>query len=94
MATRQSRGDLLAYLAEQRAFLQSSAAQYDQGFVAEAKRLAVTIRVLVHDNPGSGSVSLLEQLGLKGRLNYRDTRPPGAGAGWHVARAVGSDLWA
>lgn len=55
--------DLLDYLREQVRFLVSSANSYDRGFEGEAKRLAVIIRVLVHDT--SNSTSLLTLLGKK-----------------------------
>ncbi|MEK6742420.1 MAG: SEC-C metal-binding domain-containing protein [Nitrospirota bacterium] len=43
--------------------MKTSAKLYDDGVVAEAKRLAVSIRVLVHDT--NNSKSLLGQLGMK-----------------------------
>ncbi len=52
----------MAQLEEQVAFLRHSAALFDAGADAEAKRIAVVIRVLVHDTPRSHS--LLAQLGL------------------------------
>jgi hypothetical protein len=54
---------LEAQLLEQLEFLRASAKSYDGGFFGEAKRLAHTIRVLVHDTPKSHS--LLGQLGRK-----------------------------
>jgi SEC-C motif len=60
----QSRADLEQHLAEQLGYLRNSAALYDEGHAHEAKRLAVPIRVLVHDTRTSRS--LLGQLGLKG----------------------------
>jgi hypothetical protein len=58
----QSAEELLQHLAEQRDFLLHSAMAYDRGVTHEAKRLAATIRVLVHDTPSSHS--LMGQLGL------------------------------
>jgi hypothetical protein len=55
-------------------FLVRSAASYDEGYEAEAKRLAVTLRVLMHDT--SASKSLLGQLGVKSRLAFTDTAEP------------------
>jgi hypothetical protein len=69
----QSRDELEAHLREQVAFLESSAAAFDAGFDGEAKRLAVAIRVLVHDT--SSSRSLLTQLGRKNTL-FADTAAP------------------
>jgi hypothetical protein len=40
---------LIGYLREQVEFLRASAASYDAGFEGEARRLALTVRVLVHD---------------------------------------------
>ena len=56
----QSESDLRQHLVEQLGFLRRSAEAYDSGLVDEAKRLAVTIRILVHDT--EKSKSLLGQL--------------------------------
>jgi hypothetical protein len=61
--TAQSAKELRRHLDNHLGFLRTSAELYDSGSVAEAKRLAVSIRVLVHDT--KASKSLLEQLGLK-----------------------------
>jgi hypothetical protein len=58
----QSRTDLASHLAEQLEFLQASADAFDRGRDGEAKRLAVSVRVLVHETKNSRS--LLGQLGL------------------------------
>lgn len=60
---RQSREDLERHLQEQVTFLERSVHIYDEGNPEEAKRLATTIRVLIHDT--SRSKSLLRQLSLK-----------------------------
>lgn len=60
--------DLHQDLAEQLAFLEMSCASYDAGMRIEAKRLAVTVRVLVHDT--SVSQSLLWQMGIKQKLRW------------------------
>jgi hypothetical protein len=68
--------DYRAHLDEQLAFLRASAASFDDGFEAEAKRLATQIRILVHDAPGgrrNRSVSLLSHLGMRDRLPWLDT---------------------
>jgi hypothetical protein len=66
--------DLREKLSEQLGFLRASMAGYDAGSIAEAKRLATSIRVLVHDAQApapSGkskrklSISLLTLLGIK-----------------------------
>lgn len=59
----QSQDDLKRHLEEQLAFLERSAEAFDDGFTDEAKRLAVTLRLLLHDT--KHSKSLLGQLGLK-----------------------------
>jgi hypothetical protein len=56
--------ELKAQLAEQLDFLTTSADRFDRGATAEAKRLALAIRILVHDYRQSRSV--LGQLGRKG----------------------------
>jgi hypothetical protein len=66
----QTRAELEAHLKEQIAFLKASAQSYDKGFIGEAKRLAATIRVLVHDTVASSS--LLRQLDLK-HISFYDT---------------------
>src|SRR5258708_5674419 len=58
--------------------LSLSSAAYDQGFFGEAKRLAATIRVLLHDT--IASKSLLKQMNLKERIRYyASPNPYGAG---------------
>ena len=53
-------------------FLGKSCADYDAGDESEAKRLATTLRILLHDH-GRSSHSLLGQLGVKERLRWFDT---------------------
>lgn len=65
--------DMLAHLQEQDRFLYRSADAFDDGDESEARRLAVTIRVLVHDT--AHSKSLLEQFGLK-RYPFADSAGP------------------
>jgi len=65
-----SQDELEAHLQEQLSFLESSAASFDSGFEGEAKRLAVTLRVLLHET--KYSKSLLGQLG-KLDQNYINT---------------------
>ena len=62
---KQSREDLERLLREQLEFIKASAQRYDAGHSAEAKRLALHVRVLVHDTRSSRS--LLGQLDMKGR---------------------------
>ena len=69
----QSLDELRAHLQEQLAFLEASAQSFDAGFHGEAKRLAVTIRLLVHDT--AHSRSLLSQLDMK-RTQFVDTAAP------------------
>lgn len=68
------REDLLEALGESMSFLRRSADAYDAGHLGEAKRLAVTMRVLLHDTQVSHSI--LEQLGIKGRIPFLDTAGP------------------
>lgn len=65
--------DLDSNLEEQLAFLESSASAFDNGFAGEVKRLAVTVRVLLHDT--TKSTSLLTLLGKKG-IKFVDTAAP------------------
>ena len=55
--------DLDEHLIEQISFLRNSCEAYDNGFDGEAKRIAVTLRVLFHDSKNSHS--LLGQLNKK-----------------------------
>jgi len=57
----QTSDDLEQHLQDHLEFLQSSADAFDEGKVGEAKRLAVSLRVLFHDS--GSSASLLGQLG-------------------------------
>ncbi len=59
----QTAEDLSSQLKEQLDFLKLSAKVYDEGFHSEAKRMATTLRVLLHDT--LTSASLLGQLNLK-----------------------------
>ncbi|MEK7524718.1 MAG: hypothetical protein AAB588_06875 [Patescibacteria group bacterium] len=63
MATKQTPEELEGHLNEQIVFLKVSAEAYDKGFSGEAKRLAIALRILLHDT--SSSRSLLGQLGRK-----------------------------
>ena len=66
--------ELANHLREQVTFIRSSMKAYDEGFEGEAKRLATSIRVLVHD--ARWSASLLEQLGVKESLQYYSHMDP------------------
>jgi hypothetical protein len=63
-----SRDELVELYHEQWSFLRRSAEIFDGGETAEAKRLAATVRLLVHDT--KRSKSLLSQLGLKNALFF------------------------
>lgn len=69
----QSQDDLIQHLKEQFSFLKASSKAYDDGHISEAKRLAVIIRVLLHDT--SHSLSLLSQLNKK-EISFFDTASP------------------
>lgn len=62
----QSHDELRRHLDEHIGFLKTSAKLYDEGQIAEAKRLAATIRTLLHDT--RKSKSLLGQLNRKTEL--------------------------
>lgn len=59
----QSKAELQAHLIEQLEFIIRSCTEYDDGITAEAKRIAASIRLLLHDTKSSRS--LFSQLGLK-----------------------------
>lgn len=69
-----TQSELQTHLEQQLAFVKRSAASYDAGYDDEAKRLAVTIRVLLHDTNNSHSV--LHQLGRKETLRFHDSAHP------------------
>jgi len=70
-ARKRDRPQLLEHLHEQIAYLDASAASFDSGAEAEAKRIAVSLRVLLHDTDTSHS--LLHLLGVKERMKFVDT---------------------
>lgn len=65
---------LQTMLDEQVEWLEQSAKLFDAGKLHEAKRLAVSIRVLLHDT--TMSRSLLNQMNLKHRFLFLDTAGP------------------
>lgn len=71
----QSHSDLEGQLQEQLHFLEKSAQDFDGGDESEAKRMAVTLRILLHDPERGRGMSLLSQLGLKNEAFY-DTAAP------------------
>lgn len=71
MPVKITQAQLAKHLSEQIGFLQSSAKSYDLGNEAEAKRMAVTLRVLLHDTKVSSS--LLGQMHLKKRMQFVST---------------------
>jgi hypothetical protein len=73
----QTRADLEQHLAEQIEFLRRSAETYDSGFKAEYKKIAVTLRLLLHDT--KFSKSLLGQLNQMSIPFYDTAMPETAG---------------
>jgi hypothetical protein len=65
--------ELWEHLSEQMAWLEASMRSYDAGSEHEAKRLAHSMRTLLHDT--NSSHSLLGQLGLKESLLYWSVLP-------------------
>ena len=51
-----TRNDLIELLQEQIGFLKRSCSAFDEGFMDEAKRIAVTVRVLLHNTANSNSL--------------------------------------
>src|SRR5689334_20759377 len=79
MKVPQTRDELLAHLADQVQFLSASAEAFDRGLEGEAKRLAVALRILLHDTRNQRS--LLGQLSVKDALRFDDVvgpEPPNA----------------
>ena len=73
MKVNQSKDDYIKHLTEQYYFLKNSCDLFDKGFSGEAKRIATTIRVLVHDT--YTSTSLLTQLNSKNIYYYNTAYP-------------------
>lgn len=71
MAQQRTRDELLELFGEQIEFLERSNASFDDGHLSEAKRLAVTLRVLFHNTKMSHA--LIHQLGLDQTLTWADT---------------------
>ena len=71
---KQTKAELRQHLRESISFLEMSASAFDAGHVHEAKRLATTIRVIVHDTKNSHS--LLSQLGIKQTMGFLDSAYP------------------
>jgi len=67
----QTKDEMESHLREQIGFLKKSSQSYDGGYKSEAKRLAVVIRVLLHDT--NTSTSLLAHLGKKDDILFYDT---------------------
>ena len=68
---KQTQEELVAHLKENLVFLKTSAISFDNGNLGEAKRLAVSIRVLLHDT--KQSKSLFKLLKLKQHFVFLDT---------------------
>lgn len=73
------RAELMNQLSAQASFLQASASSYDSGFKDEAKRMAVSLRILFFTNSKNKKVknkSLLDQLDGLNKLYYLSTATP------------------
>lgn len=69
----QTQEELQEHLADHIQFLKSSADSFDAGFTGESKRMATSLRVLLHDT--TKSHSLLSQLSLKSIPFYDSAIP-------------------
>lgn len=69
-----SRNELIEQLNKQIDFLERSCESYDKKYEDEACRIAVTIRVLVHDTKNSTSV--LQHLKIKHQIDFWDSANP------------------
>ena len=68
-----SAADLEAHLREQLGALQRSTVHFDDGYHAEARRMAVILRILLHTN--ANGPSLLKRLG-RDEIDFVDSAPP------------------
>lgn len=71
---KQSKQELLSHLEDIIGFLEASSIAFDTGKTGEAKRLAVSIRVLLHDT--RNSKSLLGLLGWKNGHSFLNSATP------------------
>jgi hypothetical protein len=71
MRVAQTQDELREHLADQVSFIRSSEEAFDGGAIAEAKRLAHHLRVLLHDT--ATSHALLEQIGVLGSMVFFDS---------------------
>lgn len=67
----QTEEDLKSHLQDHLTFLKLSSKSYDEGHTGEIKRLAASLRVLLHDT--QYSISILEQLRIKNDLLFINT---------------------
>jgi hypothetical protein len=81
--------ELRTHLERQCKFLATSAALFDGGDDDESLRMAVAVRVLVHDTGQSSSV--LGQIGLKEVLRYHDTSTRDLKRGARLLAALGDE---
>ena len=65
MAVALTKTDFQTYLNENLSYLDFSSLAYDQGFLAEAKRIAGALRTLLHDK--GRTVSVIKHLELKSK---------------------------
>ena len=79
--------DHLEHLRDQLDFIDASCARYDAGARAEAKRLAIAVRVLAYDT--TVSTGLLTRMGVTGLLPWADGTIPGGPRVIRLAREVG-----
>jgi len=68
---KQSHSDLENHFKEHIGFLTASCEAFDRGFKAEAKRMACSLRVLLHDT--KNSKSLLKQIHQKHKIRFKNT---------------------
>lgn len=71
MNIKRTASDLINSLKEQHGFLKKSCELYDDGSENEAKRIALCLRILLHDTKKSQSI--LEQLSIKQTTKFLDT---------------------
>jgi hypothetical protein len=74
MRIKQSKDQLNLHLKEQFSFLQKSAKEFDNGDLSEAKRMALHLRILLHDT--GRQKSLLTSVGLKSQIKFLNTAYP------------------
>lgn len=68
--------DSIESLKSELAFLKQCCSLYDKGDGNIAKKIALSLRILLHDNPRNNCKSILSQVGIKDKTRFLDSAHP------------------